>query len=499
MGRILTQKDTGVFIQLQPGKQPYYLGECIDLDSIPNPRLGGVDPIYCWNSRKDGFVEKGTKLSPPGRIEFTVSELIEQTASWLDKLNCPFTFFALQSTCGERGTFGNWERGSVVANTRVIEDTLNNVAHHVDDNEVMHELSLSGSIPRMDVWPMAAARQTTTEIRALTAVDPCGNLFCGDDCGAQTEPCDNWVASSDGSTASSFTDGKANVWVSADKGVTWTATAADPFAVNENILAIACFEISKGVNRYLVVRGTDPANPLEAAYSDDGGATWTLVEIGSTNGETIVGPKGLFALDSQHLWLVTDQGNVFYSADGGESWTDQGADGVSGGNPLNAINFLDTDIGFAVGDSDTVIKTIDGGAHWTAATATGTGDDLLSLWVFSKYRVLVGTDGTAASTSPLWMSFDGGATWEAKTFTGYLTESVADMFFFNAMRGVIVTNTSAPVGSVHETIDGGHNWRELTIPSNSGLNAIAMCDMNKAMVVGEVNTGTAFIGSLGAY
>lgn len=492
MSRILTQKDAGVFIQFQPGKQSYYLGDCIDLDSIPNPRLGGVDPIYCWNARRDGYVEKGTKLSPPGRIEFAVSEMVEQAASWLEQVNCPFTFFALRSTCGERGVFNNWERGHVVASTRILEDTHNNVAHHVDDNEAMHEFSLSGAIPRMDVWPMVSSRKTTAEANALNDVTGCGNLFCGDECGAQTSPCDTYYAVADAAVGAT-----ANVLKSTNKGVTWAATGADPFATNEDLHAVACFEISRGVNRVLVVREADAAAALEVAYSDDGGATWSLVTVGNTNGEALGSANGLFVLDGQHIWLATLEGNVFFSSDGGESWTDQGAASASGGNQLNAINFVDANVGFAVGASDTIIKTTDGGAHWAAATATGSGDELLSLWVFSQYRVIIGS--VINATGSLYMSFDGGATYEVKTFTGYTAEGVKDIFFFNSMRGVILTNTSGPVGSIHETIDGGHEWREVTLPSNSGLNALVMCDMNKALAVGEANGGTAAILALGAY
>ena len=492
MGRTLTQKDAGVFIQFQPGKQSYYLGDCIDLDGIPNPRLGGIDPIYCWNARRDGYIEKGIKLSPPGRIEFTVSELVEQAASWLEKVNCAFTFFALRATCGERGVFNNWERGHVVANTRILDDTQNNVAHHVDDNEAMHEYNLSGAIPRMDVWPMVSSRKTTAEVNALNDVTGCGNLFCGDECGAQTDPCDIFYA-----VAAAAVGATANVMKSINQGVTWAATGTDPFAINEDLVAVACFEIARGTNRVIVVRETDAAAPLELAYSDDGGATWTLVTVGSTNAEALGSANGLFVLDSQHLWLATTAGEVFFSSDGGETWAAQGATSASGATQLNAIHFVDASVGFAVGNTDVVIKTVDGGAHWTAATATGGGDNLLSVWAFSKYRVLIGSAINA--TGSLYMSFDGAATYEVKYFTGYATEGVKDIYFFNSMRGVIVTNTAGPVGSIHETIDGGHEWKEISLPSNSGLNALVMCEMNTALAVGAPNGGTAAIVALGAY
>lgn len=38
-----------VYAQTQPGRKPQYLGDCVDLDNLPNPRFGGVDLSMCWN------------------------------------------------------------------------------------------------------------------------------------------------------------------------------------------------------------------------------------------------------------------------------------------------------------------------------------------------------------------------------------------------------------------------------------------------------------------
>lgn len=484
MTRIFTQKDTGVFVQFEPGKDVFYLGDCLDLDSIPNPRFGGRDPIQCWNRNRDGFVTLGEKLTPPGMIEFTLSELYTSVASWLEQANCPFTLYALQRSCGDAGVFGNWDRGSAVVQTRIMDDPLTNVKHHIDDNETMHEFNVNAFPPRIDFWRNSVARRTTTEANALNAIAPCLQHFCGGDCGAQQEQCEVWYAAADAGAGVT-----ANVMVSDDRGVTWAATAADPFAVDENILSIACFPINKTTTRILAVRETDPAAPLEIAYSDDGGTTWSLVVVGSTNGEAATGPKCLVALDQYHIWLGTSLGKIWFSDDGGETWSEQ-VD--TGANAVNALSFVDENIGFSVGNVDTVFYTIDGGAHWTAGVATGTGDDLLWVFAFNQYRVIVGTDSSVSST-PLLISFDGAQTWEVRTFTGSTTETVVDGDFYNDLVGIILTNTAGPVGSVHITVNGGRTWEELAVPTNSGLNAVRMCGVNEAVSVGEANGGTAVI------
>lgn len=487
MGKPFTQKDSGVFVQFTPGKQTYYLGDCVDLDSIPNPRIGGREFIQCHNRNRTGFNTLGDKITPPGGIEFTISELTNSAASWLEKVDCPFSLYALQMCSGERGVFRNWDRAIITRKTLLLDDPFTNVAHHVDDNELMHEFNVSAYPGRIDVHRFTPTRRTTSEVNALNAVAFCGIQNCEEDCAAPSEACETLVAVADAAVGAT-----ANVLASTDGGVTWAATAADPFAINEDILAVTCVEIRKGVSRWIVAREFDAAAAGEIAYSDDAGATWTLVVYGVTVGEGPTGGNALFALDSEHIWLATNQGDVFFSSDAGETWTTQDAITPSGGNALNAVHFADEDNGFAVGDADTVIRTIDGGAHWEAATATGTGDDLLSLHVFSGYRLQVGTDNSVGNT-PLMISYDGGDTWDTRSFTGYATETVAAIRYANDYLGYLVSNTAGPVGSIHRTIDGGWSWEELTTPTNSGINHLDLCGPEEVAFVGEPNGGTALI------
>ena len=172
--------------------------------------------------------------------------------------------------------------------------------------------------------------------------------------------------------------------------------------------------MSRTVRRWLALAASVGDAAFRVAYTDDMGATaWTVVTISATVAEGGTGPKSLFALDSQHIWACSTTGDVYFSSDGGETWTDQNAAGVSGGIQLNALSFIDEEIGYAVGNTDTIIYTTDGGLHWAAAMATGTGDDLLAVTCFSQYRLLVGTDNATLGGS-LWISFDGTTTWEER-------------------------------------------------------------------------------------
>ena len=74
-------------------------------------------------------------------------------------------------------------------------------------------------------------------------------------------------------------------------------------------------------------------------------------------------------------------------------------------NPLNSVFFYDYEIGFACGDSGTVIKSIDSGKTWQAISTPVTYN-LNDLFVFNDSTLcVVGDFGT------MLFSFDGGVNW----------------------------------------------------------------------------------------
>ena len=491
MPDVLKTRSTSVFVQSEPGMTPVFLGDCVDIDSIPNP-AGVPGSIVCWNRNRDGFVTKGETIEPPGNLEYSIAELVEESASYLEGLNCPFTLFALQKATGPAGLFNNWVRGVIVQNNRISNDTFANLANRVDDAEIRHEYDLSGWVPRIDVRTITIGSVTVeTTAFALNFVSVCKVLSCEE----SIEPCDQLIAGADSNGAA------AEVHFSNNNGITMEIATNDPHAIGEDLLAGVCFPwFSGGVatNRWLVAREptTAATDPYEIAYTDDEGDTaWNIVVVGVTDDEGATGPNSIFALDGSHIWLCTTAGNVFFSADGGITWTDQGALGASGGSALNCIHFVDEDTGYAVGVGDTVIWTDNGGTTWTAATATGLGSELLSVVCFSRWRAIIGSiidvDGA------LVMTFDGGATYVQRAFTGNTVEAVNAISFQNNLVGAIVTQpTGAAAGSVHMTINGGATWFEMVVPANLGYNDIDMCGVNEFFGVGEIYVATTGDGTI---
>jgi len=489
-----TQRNDSVFVQFELGKQSYFLGNCVNLDSIPNPRIGDLALIQCWNDARTGFDVKGISYSPPGAITFTLSQLLEKTALALQRVSCPFWLYVLRAKCTPNaGLIRSWDSGSIVGGshgTVILDDTLTSVASRDGDEPNGIDFSVSAPGPRVDIWKMSTpGRQTNALIRALNAVSVYKTSQCGSSCGAQVMPCDIAMAVEDAGAATAVAIQTLN------EGITWTASAASPHAITEDLFVCGYVPTPAGGRRYFAGREQIAGVAMELAYSDDSGATWTTTVIGATINEGFTLDKSLFIMDYEHIWVCTTAGEVYFSGDGGATFASQAAIGASGGNALNSIHFCDESFGVAVGAADTVIYTADGGTNWSALAATGKAVALQAVYVFSHYRWIIGA--AIVATGSLVQTYNGGTTYTTMTFTGQAVEEVRSMDFANQHVGVIVTDTAGPIGSVHYTKDGGFTWEEIPVPTNAGLNSVALCDTNTGFVVGELQGATPMILHLG--
>ena len=172
------------------------------------------------------------------------------------------------------------------------------------------------------------------------------------------------------------------------------------------------------------------------------------------------------------------------------TWTLQDSVTASGGNALNAIAFADADHGYAVGDTGTIIETTDGGGDtWVAIADPSGGDDFTAVEVFTQFRMLVGT-----SVGGLWQTWDEGENFTEQTYPSKVaTDTVQDIQFVNDVVGFMISNTVAPVGRAYRTVNGGNDWQQITVPTNVGLNALAVINENLAYAVGNAQGGTGVV------
>lgn len=479
-----------LFIQKTPGKNVEYLG-CADLDPITQP-TGDVALIQC-RDRDGNYVTVGKTKSPPGAVTSKIGSLKFPEKDVLDELNrCPWNVYAMQRLTGKAGVLSNFVRGYIILWADVTSQAWENIVRRVDDTETTHGLDISGINPVVQVREVNVVRQDISETRALNDVVADLQGVCGNESGGYEDPGTDAFAVSDGQTGSPITD--ADLWKTTDGGENWvnaTSVVESPFASGYSAISLVRFQMDKGNWRLLTARGGIAGQSAQVSYSDDNGATWHRVTVGSISLEGANNQGALFALDKEHIWFATSIGNVYKSSDGGLTWTIQNAPTATTGTPLNVIKFCNSQEGYAAGNSDRLLKTLDGGVTWFNATVVPTSaDNLTAMHVWSRDRLIIGSNA-----GEVFETWDGASSWESKSYTGQAaTDSIADFEFVNEVTGYMLQNpTASGSGFVHRTIDGGASFDKLPTPPNGGLNAIAIVGANKAYVVGEVQSGTAVV------
>ena len=484
-----TTRESGeIYIQPHgPNTQPHYLG-CMDLDDISEDRGDIKDLIQCFDGN-GGWKTIGATYNPPAAIKIKLSTWLGKEVDWLERLlnrthECPVPVYIHKRDCGRAGTFANWQRSFVLNTTRITNATLMGLAARNEDKTAEQSFELVALPPMTRHVALVVQRQSVSEVNAQNALAFNVDNKCAGPCGPAEGAGDRGMTAGDNTALAS-----ANVLYTSN-GATLAATATDPFAAGEIIAALCKVIVNGNTTRWIAARGTtDAGNPAEIAYSDDNGATWTNVNVGSTNGQYVTGHQGLFAIDQYNIWCVTSGGYIYKSEDGGASWTAQES-GVIVATDYNAVRFYDDNTGYAAGDSNVIVFTENGGLTWSALTGPGAqaGVDINCIGVPSDARIFAGY-----ADWQLFYSEDQGATWAERTFPGSGAGQVRSMDWWNELTGVMAKNSAAPVGTLLITEDGGYTWVPLSTPTNAGLNAVQMINPALVWAVGEAQGGTAVV------
>ena len=139
----------------------------------------------------------------------------------------------------------------------------------------------------------------------------------------------------------------------------------------------------------------------------------------------------------------------------GQCWSKQ-AFTLSKG--LNDVFFVNASIGYAVGESGTILKSTNGGLNW---------DIMPSPTVYTLYSthfVSATTGWVVGNDAVIYKTMDGGATWELQNEdTNMFSVGFPfwDVYFINVNEGWTV----GLGGTMLKTINGGGNWTPVNTPA----------------------------------
>ena len=197
------------------------------------------------------------------------------------------------------------------------------------------------------------------------------------------------------------------VFKTTDGGATWNPQTSNTTC---NLWDVRFLDASTG---WAVGSYYTPADTNVILKTTDGGTTWVPRSDVAGTTKPI---RAIDVLDANTAWAVGQAGILLKTTNGGADWA------VNIDHPtaeLYGVDFVDANVGWAVGDNGTVLKTADGGATWTPVTV-GTTEYLQSVrFADANTGWIVGFNGTVLYT------VDGGTTWHSALTTSPSFTSIA--------------------------------------------------------------------------
>jgi photosystem II stability/assembly factor-like uncharacterized protein len=277
-----------------------------------------------------------------------------------------------------------------------------------------------------------------SSLHAITGSSNAGILYA---CGSPSNPDDHF---------------NALLFKSVDGGATWVRTSGLAYSFCSSL-----FTNSDGARIW------EPGVDLQTLTSNDGGATFKVVDDGFSHPEGVPPPEardGMISIfgtpDGRRLWQAGALVTVIESRDGGSTWVDLGSYGDDLLRAISGTN--DGTFLIAVGEHGAIVTSDNGGADWQIRPSK-TKSQLDSVFVAASARLLctVGENGT------ILVSTDKGVTW-APRISGTKNSLYG---VFGSSDGEHLWAVGAQ-GTIIESDDGGATWIPRPSGTQSGLDSI---------------------------
>ncbi|RPI19423.1 MAG: T9SS C-terminal target domain-containing protein [Ignavibacteriae bacterium] len=245
---------------------------------------------------------------------------------------------------------------------------------------------------------------------------------------------------------------------STNSGANWTAHNNLPYSSTLN--DIWC----DNMNGRVIAVGSVAPTPV--FYSTNGGTTWNnTAATGVTQAM-----YGLKMINSLTGYATGSSGKILRTTSGGVSWDSVTYAGVNG--IIYCPDFINVNTGWISGASGVVKKTTDGGTTWNTQTSGVT----TTLYRIDMVDSLTGW--FIGSTATLRKTTDGGTTWNAQT-----PNYSSTLYWINMLNA----NTGYLCGAgstLRRTTNGGTNWDTVLTPVSATHYSVSFTNVNTGFVVG---------------
>ncbi len=182
--------------------------------------------------------------------------------------------------------------------------------------------------------------------------------------------------------------------------------------------------------------------------STNGGNDWNLIST-ELNGI-------FYFIDINNGWTINVNPylpppyQIQKTTNGGISWTTQFNDTTQG--CFNAIQFIDSNIGWVVGNNSKILKTTNGGANWNYITNTGMSSTYSSMSFFFINADIgwIGTKDTSSKTVSILHTTDNGSSWTQQD-PSTSGSSIYSIHFYDTLNGGLTSSQ----GRIFHTNTGG--------------------------------------------
>ncbi len=231
------------------------------------------------------------------------------------------------------------------------------------------------------------------------------------------------------------------IWKTTDKGTTWSRVIpSDPIMGVSDLLA---------VNFVGVQNGWVVGKQGRVWQTSNAGQTWQQIQSPQFFGNRDLNDVCYIRTNNQFEgWIVANDGRIWHQTVNG-NWEEQTVNNVD--SNLNHIFIFDKEgvrAGYAVGDFNTYLEYDFSTNKWSQPNVTGfpnQAQDMNSVFFFeSDLGWIVGTSGTVLRTR------NAGASWSDLRPSGIENLEVTDIFFITKDIGYLVTRT----GRMYKTTNG---------------------------------------------